>query len=155
MVYKLGKCKVKSQNIWPMWMFMLVTTIFLQRMLNIIIWFGKKYQEVGVLQVLDIASWQCTPTVEIQVYDHDRCSRQDWKHQYSVRKKGLFVKPVDFFGESSFYTKMISDSKYSFVLQLSFTPRPTVCRQWIYLNIYSENTGKYTESRLTSIVDSS
>ena len=44
------------------------------------------------MQVLDIASWQCTPKVEIQVYDYDRCNRQDWEHKYSVRKKGLFVK---------------------------------------------------------------
>ena len=45
-------------------------------------------------------SWQCTLQVEIQVYDHDRCNRQDQKHKYSVRKKGLFVKcsmwPVQF-----------------------------------------------------------
>ena len=46
----------------------------------------------GGLQVLDMAPWQCTPQVEVQVYDHDRCSRQDWKHKYSVRKTGLFVK---------------------------------------------------------------
>ena len=46
----------------------------------------------GGLQVLDMAPWQCTPQVEVQVYDHDRYIRQDWKHKYSVRKKGVFVK---------------------------------------------------------------
>ena len=46
----------------------------------------------GGLQVLDMASWRCTPQVEIQVYDHERCNWQDWKHKYSVRKKGLLLK---------------------------------------------------------------